>query len=879
MRRTVLILGLLAVLGGACTSADPQPTSVPQTTALPAPATTTTTTTTTTTVDEAAPASVDQVALAPDAVPGEIYYAPFPLAITLDGELGDWDGVPTVIIPPTADVVIGATSVEFAAAADDGFLYLMGNVTDARIVTGEHGPDYWNEDSVEFYLNGTGDLGLTSYQDGVAQITVPPLNAGRAPEDVVLGGIRGDTVDADVVVVESLDGYVVEMAVPLQNRVWNIQREHGNTIGFQVHLNSASESDRDVKVIWSKFDTGDTSYQNPAVFGRMTFFRIGEDSVDAPAADPVAAPGEPPPADAPYRQAAVPVAERVEDLLGRMTLAEKIGQMTLIEKNSIAAGDIAAFSLGGLLSGGGGSPEENTPEAWAEMVHGFQEEALGSRLGVPLLYGIDAVHGHNNVRGAVIFPHNVGLGAAGDPELMERIGQVTAAEMIATGIYWNYAPAVSVPQDIRWGRTYEGYSEHTALVTELATAYLRGLQGEALADPDTVLATPKHYVGDGGTAWGSSTTGSYQIDQGVTEVDEATLRAIHLPPFVEAIAEGAESIMVSYSSWGGEKMHAQQYLITDVLKDELAFGGFVLSDWGAIDQITNDYYEAVVTAINAGIDMNMVPHDYRRFVTTLTRAVEDGDVAGERIDDAVRRILTVKFELGLFERPLGNGELLDAVGSDEHRAVAREAVAKSQVLLKNEGALLPLDPELPALHVGGRAADDVGIQSGGWTIEWQGAAGDITPGTTILDAVSATVGAGTEVVYDAFGRFEGGAPAVCLAVVGEEPYAEGFGDSAELRLPVADLRMLDRMRSQCGRLAVILVSGRPLVVTDQVDDWDALVAAWLPGTEGQGVADVLFGLEPFTGTLPVTWPASVDQLPLGAGGEPLFPRGAGLAGS
>jgi beta-glucosidase len=811
-------------------------------------------------------------------VPGETYFAPFPVSVTLDGDLSDWEGVPTVVIPPTADSIIGSTSVEFAATADDEFLYLMGDVTDSTIVTGLHGTDYWNEDSVEFYINGTGDLQLGSYADGVAQITVPPLNAGRVAEEIELGGIRADTAEVEVVVVETPTGYTVELAVPLQNRVWNIRREHGATIGFQVHLNSASQSSRDLKVIWSNRDTADTSYLNPSVFGNLTFFEIGETDVVVAAPPPAPEPGPPVPDDALYKQAGVPLADRVEDLLAAMTLTEKVGQMTLVEKNSIGADDIAAFSIGGLLSGGGGSPEENTPEAWAAMVNAYQDAALSSRTGVPLLYGVDAVHGHNNVRGAVIFPHNVGLGAASDPNLMERIGQVTAAEMIATGIYWNYAPAVSVPRDIRWGRTYEGYSEDTDVVSTLAAAYLRGLQGDDLADGGTVLATPKHYVGDGGTAWGSSSTGSYQIDQGVTEVDETELRAVHLPPYLDAIDEGAASIMVSYSSWDGPKMHAQRYLIDEVLKGELGYEGFIVSDWGAIDQISNDYNEAVAASINAGVDMNMVPHDYRRFITTLTRAVEAGDVSEDRIDDAVRRILTIKFALGLFERPYGDDALLADVGSDEHRAVAREAVAKSQVLLKNDGRMLPLAADVPTLFVGGQAADDIGIQSGGWTIEWQGAAGDITEGTTILEAIRATVSAETEVVYEPFGRFDADTPAVCLAVVGEVPYAEGFGDSADLRLPVGDLRVLNRMEEQCERLAVVLVSGRPLIVTDLIEAWDALVAAWLPGTEGQGVVDVLFGLEPFAGALPYTWPRSVDQLPLGQhdAGEPLFPFGFGL---
>ncbi len=586
----------------------------------------------------------------------------------------------------------------------------------------------------------------------------------------------------------------------------------------------------------------------------------------------------PPRPEAAYLDPERPIADRVEDLLGRMTLAEKIGQMTLVEKNSVASVDIAGLGIGGLLSGGGGSPIENSPQAWADMVRGFQDEALESRLGIPLLYGIDAVHGHSNVRDAVIFPHNIGLGAANDPALMEEIGRITAAEMIATGIYWNYAPAVSVPQDIRWGRTYEGYSENTERVTELAAAYLRGLQGSDLSDPRTVLATPKHYVGDGGTAWGSSTTASYWIDQGVTEVDEATLRAVHLPPYIRAIDEGAMSIMASYSSWGGEKMHAQRYLLTDVLKGELGFDGFVVSDWAGIDQVSEDYYEAIVRSIGAGIDMNMVPGDYRTFISLLTQAVAGGDITADRIDDAVRRILTVKFALGLFEQPHGDDALLALVGSDEHRAVGRAAVAKSQVLLKNERELLPLPPDIPFLLVAGQAADDIGLQSGGWTITWQGGRGATTTGTTILEGIRDTVSPETTVMYESKGRFElpdRPESVTCVAVVGEQPYAEGMGDDGDPSLSPSDAELLAGMRAGCDRLAVILISGRPLLITDLIDDWDAVVAGWLPGTEGQGVADVIFGVEPFTGSLPYTWPRTIDQVPIGAGGDedPLFPLG------
>lgn len=588
-----------------------------------------------------------------------------------------------------------------------------------------------------------------------------------------------------------------------------------------------------------------------------------------------------------YMNADLPVEERVEDLLARMTLAEKIGQMTLVEKNSIQTDDIAGMAIGGLLSGGGGYPRVNSAEAWADMVDAFQAEALKSRLAIPLIYGADGVHGHNNMAGAVIFPHNIGMGASRNPALVEQACAITAQEMAATGIYWNYAPVVAVPLDIRWGRTYEGYGENTDLVTELGTACVRGLQGDAVF----VLATPKHFVGDGGTGWGTSTTDDYLLDQGVTQGDEAMLRAVHLPPYEAAIDGGAMSIMVSFSSFGGMKMSAQKYLISDVLKGELGFSGFVVSDWKAIDQISGDYYADVVASINAGMDMNMVPYDYPAFITIMTDAVEAGDISMERVDDAVRRILRVKFMIGLFEHPFSDRDLLASVGSDDHREVARQAVSESLVLLKNENAALPLAKDTPLLFVAGTAADDIGIQSGGWTIEWQGQTGNITEGTTILEAVRAAVGREAEVISDRLGRFRNAKDAngnllnapVGLVVVGEQPYAEGWGDAADLSLSEADRALIGRVRERVDTLVVVLLSGRPLILGDVLESADAVVAAWLPGTEGAGVSDVLFGDKPFTGKLPYTWPRAMDQLPFDFGslaseGEaaPLFPFGYGL---
>ncbi|OAN46266.1 beta-glucosidase [Chloroflexus islandicus] len=584
---------------------------------------------------------------------------------------------------------------------------------------------------------------------------------------------------------------------------------------------------------------------------------------------------------APYRDPAAAIAVRVEDVLQRMTLAEKIGQMTLIEKNSLTPDQVRELFIGGVLSGGGGYPStENSPAAWAEMVNSFQRAALSTRLGIPIIYGADGVHGHNNLYGAVIFPHNIGLGAANDPVLVEQIGRATAIEMAATGVFWNYAPGVMVPQDVRWGRTYEGYAERPDHVATLAAAFLRGLQDPDIVAPNRVIGTPKHYLGDGGTAWGSSTTENYQLDQGETMGDEAILRAVHLPPYRAAIAAGAQVIMASYSSWNGQKMHASSYWLTEVLKGELGFTGFVVSDWAAIDQIDPDYERAVITAINAGIDMNMVPYDPQRFIAILTRAVESGAVSEERINDAVRRILAVKFAMGLFEQPFAQTELLAQIGSAAHRELARTAVAASLVLLKNEQDLLPLPKDIGHLYIGGQAANDLGIQAGGWTIEWQGRAGAIFPGTTILAGIQAAVSPQTVVEYNEHGRFTGdpgAADAVCIAVVGELPYAEGRGDSASLSLPSGEQRVLRRMEAACARLVVVLVAGRPLIVTDDLPKWDAFVAAWLPGSEGAGVADVLFGDRPFRGRLPVTWPRSLDQLPLGSGnGDPLFPYGFGL---
>jgi beta-glucosidase len=600
-----------------------------------------------------------------------------------------------------------------------------------------------------------------------------------------------------------------------------------------------------------------------------------------------------------YADSSQPVETRVDDLLKRMSLDEKIGQMTQVEKNSIAPGDITKYHIGSILSGGGGSPSENTVQAWYAMVEGFQTEALKTRLQIPIIYGVDAVHGHGNLLNATVFPHNIGLGAANDPGLMEKIGRATAEEMLATGIPWNFAPVVAVVQDVRWGRTYEGYGEKTELVTSLSTAYLQGLQ--SLTDKDNpspgqsilVLATPKHFIGDGATIWGSSRTEDYKLDQGNMQAPEELVRKLFLPPYQSAVDAGAMSVMASFSSWKGTKMHAQQYLLTKVLKDELGFKGFIVSDWHGMDQIApDDYYASIVTSINAGVDMNMVPYDYAKFIQTMKDAVNNGDIPESRVDEAVRRILRVKFALGLFEHPMPDTKYQGTVRSREHLELARQAVRESLVLLKNENNALPLRKKVPVIFVAGEGANDIGLQSGGWTLEWQGKVGNDNEGTTIFSGIKAAADPDTQVEFNRDGNFSEfknleGNPLIAdigIVVLAEQPYAEGVGDKADISLGKKETKLIVDMGKQSKKVIVILISGRPRVITDQLPLADAWVAAWLPGAEGAGIADVLFGDYPFTGKLSYSWPRSNEQLPININNSedkigcdaPLFPFGYGL---
>ena len=575
----------------------------------------------------------------------------------------------------------------------------------------------------------------------------------------------------------------------------------------------------------------------------------------------------------------------VEAIVQMMTTAEKVGQMTQAERRYlIDEADIRNLYLGSLLSGGGSTPEVNEPSVWADMLDRFQSMAAQTRLGIPLMYGIDAIHGHNNVVGATIFPHNIGLGATGNPDLAREIARITAKEVRATGINWTFDPCVANSRDERWGRAYESYGENPVLIAAMGRAQVEGYQGASLSAKDAIVACTKHYIGDGAPTW---TTGeNARIDRGDAQITEAELRALHLPPYQAAIQGGTATIMASYNSWNGLKLHGHKYLMTDLLKGELGFQGFIVTDWAGIDELPGDYQSDIIESINAGVDMIMVPGDtskdgytYRVFITKLTQAINEGSIEMSRIDDAVTRILRVKKSMGLLDAPYSNDRsLLPEVGSPEHRAVARQAVRESVVMLKNEGTL-PLSKDLSTIVVAGRGADNVGMQCGGWSISWQGGMGDITPGTSILEGVQATVSQSTQVVHSPDGGAASSADAV-IVVVGESPYAEMHGDRDELVLSSEDITVLNTVISSGKPMIVVLLSGRPIIITNMLENADAFLAAWLPGTEGNGISDIIFGDFAPIGKLSVTWPTDMSQIPINVGDSeyaPLFPVGYGLS--
>ena len=567
-----------------------------------------------------------------------------------------------------------------------------------------------------------------------------------------------------------------------------------------------------------------------------------------------------------YKDAHASVEARVEDLLSRMTLEEKIGQMAQVSNNSLdSVSDLSKYSIGSILAIPLSRQERNDPLMWTDLYDSLQREALKNRLGIPLIAGIDAVHGHNNVKGAVIFPHNIGMGCVSDTSLIRKAAEITALEVAATGFDWTFAPCVAVSRNERWGRTYESFSENTERVAQLGVKAIEGFQQGDLSSPVSVMACAKHYLGDGGTRDGK--------DRGDMVISEDSMRMIHLPPYKAAVDAGVGSVMISFSKWNGIKVLQQKYMITHILKQELGFGGIVITDYGDIKNISKENYEySAEAAINAGVDMSMMAEWYKKFLETMPRLVAQGRIPESRIDDAVRRILKKKFELGLFESPFADRALLDKVGAPDHRALARQCVRESIVILKNENNVLPLSSDMTALYLGGRRADDLGAQCGGWSIRWAGGRGQITEGTTVKQAL--------EKDFPTIKLLEDGKGGkIGLVVIGERPYAEIQGDREDLHLDPEDIAAVKAMKKKGIPVVVVLFSGRPMILEDILEEADAIVAAWLPGTEGQGITDVLFGKAPPKGKLGFSWPRTMEQIPVNqgdAGYDPLFPVGHGL---
>lgn len=611
----------------------------------------------------------------------------------------------------------------------------------------------------------------------------------------------------------------------------------------------------------------------------------------------------------PWLDPSLPVAERVRLLMEQMTVGEKAGQMVQAERAAVKNGDLGAWGIGSILSGGGSVPAENTPQGWIDLYNRFQAEALSSRLAIPMLYGIDAVHGHGNVYGATIFPHNIGLGATRNPELVGEIARITAREVAATGLDWTFGPAVSVARDDRWGRIYESFGEDPELQNLLTPSFIRGLQGEKgsvdwMAGP-RVIGTAKHFLGDGGAEYGTG-EGNYKIDRGdIRTLTLEQLKAIHGQGYVEAVKQGVGTVMASFNLFQGRHMHAHKELLTGWLKAPvsaggLGFEGFVIGDWDAmslLSEVGGDYAHKVLTSFDAGLDMSMEQSKWKEVIGILETGINEGTFDQARMDDAVWRILTVKFASGLFDQPWALDTYASELGSVAHRAVAARAVQESAVLLKNGNGkdgkkVLPLKAGAK-VFVNGPLADNIGWQSGGWTIQWQGASDQgatrLTPGTSLLEGMKAMAAAtGGQIITDPARAKE---CSVAVVFVGETPYAEGVGDVSlysDMDLDTAtkaasgNLEALAQAKAAGLPIVTVLVSGRPLVVTKELPGWAAFVAAWLPGSEGGALAEVLYGKLDFQGKLPVTWPASVDQEPVNVGDKDLkskkvlFPYGFGL---
>ena len=568
------------------------------------------------------------------------------------------------------------------------------------------------------------------------------------------------------------------------------------------------------------------------------------------------------------------IEQKIDSLLALMTLEEKIGQMTQVRHFSdIKDGDIASKFIGSVIHTNGPTPGE-TAEGWQKKFTELQQEALSTRLGIPLLFGVDAIHGQNTFDGATIFPHNIGLGATQNAKLVEEAARITAIEAQATGFNWVFSPCVAIPYNEKWGRVYEAFSESTDLTVELTKASVKGHQGNLL-DSTTVMATAKHFVGDGATDNGN--------EGGITTLSAAEVNERLLAPYREAVKSGIGAVMASFNVYEDTPMHAHKALLTDTLKIGMNFDGIVVSDWKGYSRFGRH------NIINAGIDMVMaVDGDLDFFQSDLKKAVDSSKVAIQRIDDAVKRILRQKFRLGLFENPFPAKNLAQKIGAKEHRAVAKQAVRESLVLLKNEDNVLPIDKSTKKIVVVGEHANNAGLQSGGWTIAWQGGTENYKGATTILDGIK-NLSKGT-VIYDENGTGNHFDADVAIIVVGEPPYAEFFGDVKKdsplqltLTLSKAHQKYIKNYTDKGVKVITVLISGRPLVITNQLNKSNAFVAAWLPGSEGDGVAEVLFGDYNFTGKLPHSWPKFVKDFKGKYGPnywdssiEPLYPYGYGL---
>ena len=570
--------------------------------------------------------------------------------------------------------------------------------------------------------------------------------------------------------------------------------------------------------------------------------------------------------------------KKVDKLIQSMTLDEKVGQMTQIDQRFLdTITDLSTYSIGSLLSGGGSHPKVNEPQAWLDMYNSYQSETLKSRLQIPLIYGIDAVHGHNNVYGATIFPQNIGLGATNNPELIFKISEATSIEVAATGIDWTFSPCLSSPEDYRWGRTYEGFSSDPSLVEILGEASVKGYQSAQTNSGKKVVACAKHFIGDGNTEFGTGMNGL--VDRGNTILTVDELKEKLLPKYQAAIDADVQTIMASYNSWNGVKCHGSKELLTDILKIEMGFDGFVISDWQGIDEIPGDYKSDIITSINAGIDMVMVSgqgQPYKKFMRLLKESVEEGSIPLARIDDAVKRILKVKIRNGLFDNPLVENDALKVIGSDAHRDIARQAVRESVVVLKNDD-IIPISKDSKSIVVAGRGADNLGMQCGGWTINWQGGQGDITIGTTILDGIKKSVSAETNVIYSKDGQDLNDVDGeLAVVVIGEDPYTEFFGDKDNLDLLNDDINTINNLKNKGYKVMVLLISGRPMNIAEHIDDWDGFAAIWLPGSEGDGVSDILFGDFQSTGKLSYPWPIKAEHGANADDKDLLFNFGYGL---